>query len=72
MAGDGFDAHVILEIHDQIIFDFPRGAIPEENLPRAMVLKGLMEQSGEDLIPRIPTPVSLSYHDESWAKEVPI
>lgn len=70
--GDGFDAHVILEIHDQIIFDFPRGAIPEENLPRAMVLKGLMEQSGEDLIPRIPTPVSLSYHDESWAKEVPI
>jgi len=69
---EGFDAHVSLEIHDELIFDFPRGRTPEENLPRALTLKMLMEQSGEDLIPRIPTPVSLSYHTESWAKETPI
>ena len=69
---EGFDAHVALEVHDSILFDFPRGATPQENLPRALVLRGLMEQSGEDLIPRIPTPVSVSYHLESWAKEIPI
>ncbi len=69
---EGFDANVCLEVHDEIIFDFPRGAAPRENLPRAAVLKGLMEQSGEDLVPRIPTPVSVSYHDVSWAKEVSV
>ena len=69
---DGFDAFVALEVHDELLFDFPRGTTPQENLPRALVLKGLMEQSGEDLIPRIPTPVSVSYHLESWAKETPI
>ena len=69
---NGFDAHIPLEVHDSILFDFPRGTTPQENLPRAMVLKGLMEQSGEDLIPCIPTPVSMSYHIETWAKETPI
>lgn len=69
---EGFDAWIPLEVHDSILFDFPRGKTPQENLPRALILKGLMEQSGEDLIPRIPTPVSMSYHIESWAKETPI
>ena len=69
---DGFDANIPLEVHDEILFDFPRGATMEENLPRALVLKGLMEQSGENLIPRIPTPVSVSYHTESWDKEVSV
>lgn len=66
---EGFDAHVALEIHDEILFDFPRGDTPQANLPRALLLKGLMEQSGEDLIPRIPSPVSIGYHAETWAKE---
>lgn len=67
---EGFDAHIILEIHDEIIFDFPRGAIHEENLPKALILKRLMEQSGDDLIPSIPTPVSVSYHRDNWAEGV--
>ncbi len=67
---DGFDGHIALEIHDEIIFDFPRGTHKDSNLGRATELKRLMEQSGDDLIPRIPTPVSMSYHDKSWAKEV--
>ena len=67
---EGFDAHVALEIHDEILFDFPRGKTVKENLSRAIVLKGLMEQSGEDLIPRILTPVSVELHTESWAKGV--
>ena len=70
--GDGFDARVILEVHDELLFDFPCGGTIEENLPRAMVLKGLMEQSGEDLIPRIPTPVSVEYHCKTWAEGVTV
>ena len=68
----GFDAHVALEIHDEILFDFPRGKTMEENLPRAIQLKGLMEQSGTDLIPAIPTPVSVEYHDRTWAVGVTV
>lgn len=65
---EGFDAHVSLEIHDELLFDFPRGATKEENKPRALILKGLMERSGDDLIPRIPTPVSVEYHSRTWAE----
>ncbi len=69
---EGFDGHMSLEVHDELLFDFPRGSSMQENLWRAMILKGLMEQSGEDLIPRIPTPVSCEYHDVSWAKGVTV
>ena len=69
---EGFDARIPLEIHDEILFDFPRGTTMEENLPRAMVLKRLMEQSGENLIPRIPSPVSVEYHDRTWATGVSV
>ncbi len=69
---EGFDAHIPLEIHDEILFDFPRGKTMEVNKPRAFILKRLMEQSGEDLLPRIPTPVSVEYHTESWAKGVTV
>lgn len=69
---EGFDGHIALEIHDEILLDFPRGKTPDANRERAMVLKGLMEQSGEDLIPRIPTPVSVEYHAVSWAEGVTV
>ena len=69
---NGFDAHIALEVHDEILFDFPGGDRPEANMNRAMVLKGLMEQAGENLVPHIPTPVSVSYHNKSWAEEVEV
>ena len=69
---EGFDAWLVLEVHDELLFDFPRGATMEENLPSAVILRGLMEQSGEDLIPRIPTPVSVKYHTQSWAEGVAV
>lgn len=65
---EGFDGHMPLDIHDEIIFDFPRGKTWDENLPRAVVLRKLMEESGENLVPRIPTPVSINYHAVSWAE----
>ena len=67
---EGFDAKMCLEIHDEILFDFPRGDGPQTNLARAERLRSLMERSGDDI--GMPTPVSLSYHDVSWAKEVAV
>ncbi len=65
-----FDAWMILTVHDELVFDFPRGADPrvdvaKSNLGRAMELRGLMQAGGEDI--GIPTPVALSYHPETWA-----
>jgi Zn ribbon nucleic-acid-binding protein len=68
----GFDAWMCLEIHDELLFDFPRGSSHEENLSRALVLRSLMEQSGDDLIPPMPTPVSVEYHIRTWAEGVKI
>lgn len=69
---DGLDAWLILEVHDELLFDFPRGASMAENLPRALELRRLMERGGADLVPAMPTPVSLSYHAESWEDGVEI
>lgn len=68
----GFDARIPLEIHDEILFDFPKGENPQDNKPRALVLKALMEQSGEDMIPRVPTPVNVEYHSRTWAEGVAV
>lgn len=67
---EGFDGHMALEIHDEILFDFPRGKSPEANRDRAIVLRGLMEESGRDF--GIPLPVSAEYHAVSWAEGIPI
>lgn len=67
---EGFNAWMCLEVHDELVFDFPRGRTPEENLPQALTLRRLMEQSGKDLVPAIPTPVSIEYHDRCWAEGV--
>lgn len=69
---EGFDAWVALEVHDSILFDFPRGATVEENLWRARVLQGMMEQAGQDLVPAIPTPVKVEYITTSWAEGVAV
>jgi DNA polymerase I-like protein with 3'-5' exonuclease and polymerase domains len=63
---------MVLEIHDEILFDFPRGAAPEANRNKAMILKWIMEQSGDNLVPRIPTPVSCEYVTESWGEGIPV
>lgn len=68
---EGFDIWMVMEVHDELLFDMPKSKIHEgmdDNYERAMVLKSLMEQSGKDLIPYIPTPVAVKYHTENWAK----
>lgn len=68
----GFDAYIALEVHDSMLFDFPRGVSPQENKWRAEELKALMEECGPNLIPSIPTPVSMDYIIESWANGITV
>ncbi len=68
-AKDGFDGWMALTVHDELVFDFPkgRGAKPWlTNLPRIAKLQSLMEQGGRDI--GIPTPTSREYHAVSWGE----
>ncbi len=67
---EGFDGHMALEIHDELLFDFPKhtSGAWDGNLWRAHVLRNLMQSVGDDLIPHIPLPVSVEYHSTSWAE----
>lgn len=64
---------IALQVHDELVFDFPKGSGPEPwktNLTKVEKLRSLMEQSGDDL--GIPTPVSLKYHADNWSQGVSI
>ncbi len=66
---DGWSGFMALEIHDEIVFDCPRGTGAEPwktNLPRMRKLKSLMEAGGQDV--GIPTPASMEYHNRTWAE----
>ncbi len=65
---EGFDARIPLEVHDELLFDFPRGPKEDSNQWRAEELRAIMERSGPDLIPSIPTPVKVEYHARTWAE----
>jgi hypothetical protein len=67
----GFDAWLCLQVHDELVFDFPKAGDPRRdrkgsNLGRARVLQKLMEESGTNI--GVPTPVAVEYHPDSWAK----
>lgn len=79
---EGFDGHIALQVHDELVFDFPKSKKPVQEqakskwklsgdtLWRVKVLAKLMEQGGEDLIPRVPTPVGVEYHPIHWGEGV--
>lgn len=63
---------ITMQIHDELVFDFPKRVDPRvdpkrSNLPRVLALARLMEEGGRDFIPQIPTPVNIEYHPETWA-----
>lgn len=63
----------ILEVHDELVFDFPKRADPRKknlmsNWPFVLQLKRLMEEGGRDI--NIPTPVSIEWHPESWEQGI--
>jgi len=77
-----FDGHLALQVHDEIVFDFPKGADPlldvdlsrpsgrklfrKSNLGKVDVLAKLMGLSGEGI--GVPTPVAIEFHDKNWAE----
>ena len=69
---DGFDARMILQIHDSLVFDLPaRGDDADGkpvNLARMRELGAAMSSCGDDI--GIPTPVSLKVCRTSWAEGV--
>jgi hypothetical protein len=69
----GTDAHLIVEIYDELVFDFPRGRGTEPwrtNLPAIREIMRLMELGGDDI--GVPTPVNCEYHAETWAVGVKV
>jgi len=78
-----FHVHMVAQIHDELLFDFPKAAkSPTEvtdwkadkfnylrsNLPLVRELKALMEQGGDDI--GVPTPVNVEYHPVCWAEGI--
>lgn len=70
----GFDGFLIIQVHDELVFDFPRSAAhPKEdpkrsNLPRVRVLQELMAEGGNDI--GIPTTVGVEYCPHNWSEGV--
>lgn len=61
---EGFRAYLILNVHDELDFDFPAGG--RRNLPKVRRLQKLMEQSGDDV--GIPLKVAISWHPNNWGE----
>jgi DNA polymerase I-like protein with 3'-5' exonuclease and polymerase domains len=65
------DFRLIMQVHDELVFDFPAGSGPEPwrtNLPRIRKIKHLMEEGGRDL--GVPTPVQVKYHPHNWGEGI--
>lgn len=70
-AREGFYAFLCMQIHDELVFDFPagRGSRPWlTNLPRVQELARLMALGGEGF--GLPTPVGIEYHSKVWSEGV--
>ena len=58
------DYHLFLQIHDELLFDFPED--PDEEVMRT--IKSLMEEQGEQLGIPIPTSGKLIHYGQSWSE----
>ena len=61
---DGFDAHLINDVHDELDFDFPSGG--RANLWRVLRLKALMESCGDDI--GVPLVAEYAWHPHTWGQ----
>lgn len=74
-----FDGFITMQVHDEMVFDFPRRGDPvaeakgeappgSSNLSRIRRLQELMAEGGRDY--GIPTPVGVEYHPENWGEGI--
>lgn len=77
---DGFSGFMCIQIHDELVFDFPKSKVDpikeintnekKSNLWRILKIKKLMEKGGDDI--GIPIPVSCEYHPVCWSEGITI
>lgn len=63
------DCYLVLQVHDEMVFDFPKGVGPEPwktNLPKIKKIQHLMQSCGDDI--GIPLKTSREYHAVSWSE----
>ncbi len=59
--------YITINLHDELVLDFPKGKTPMENLYKIKEVERLMAKSGDDI--GVPLRVSSSYHPICWAIE---
>lgn len=65
--------HLIAQVHDELIFDFPKGQGDkpwEYNLPKVKHIVSEMARGGDDF--GLPTPVSYKYHESTWSEGIAV
>ncbi len=71
---DGFDGRMVLQVHDEMVFDFPWAGPPAEgetsNLWRIRAMQRLMESCGPPI--GVPTPVAVEYNPVCWAEGIKV
>lgn len=58
--------YMVLQVHDEIVFDFPKGG--KANLGKIKHVQRLMEMSGDDI--GVPLKAAISYHPNNWMEKV--
>lgn len=72
-SGSARRYYMVMQVHDELDFDFPRGTGPEPwrtNLPKVRKLRTLMEQGGRDI--GVNTAVGVEYCGQTWAEGITI
>ena len=60
--------HQIMQVHDELVFDFPAGDTPRRRKKNALVAAGvrsLMEVEGDNV--NVPLTCGLDKHDNNWS-----
>ena len=61
----GPEYKMIMQVHDEIVLDFPAATDWNGNLPRVRKVKKLMESIGQDI--GVPLVVGMEYHKDNWS-----
>ncbi len=61
----GFDARIIMNVHDEIVIDLPYKS-DKGNLPKVERVKSLMESIGDDI--NVPLTCGMDYHPHNWSQ----